>query len=130
MGIQLKWCDDAHSLIYWRFEDGWTIEHLQTALAENCEMMNTVQARVDLILDVSGGGLLPPDLIRFLRYYRIDPHPLSHMKIIIGANEYLRLFWRNVAPLTPKNWRILFAGSLEEARMIIEQDRAPVTAVS
>ena len=116
-------------MIYWRFEDGWTIEDLQAALVENRSMLNTVHERVDLILDVSQGGFLPHNIIRFLRYDCIETHPLSHMKIIIGTNEYLRLFWRNVEPLTPRHWHILFAMSLEEARMMIEQDRSPIAVM-
>ena len=130
MGIQLRWYDDAQSMIYWRFEDGWAVEDLQAALADNRQMLNTVQHRVDLIMDVSQGGLIPPDVIRFLRYHPIETHPLSHMKIVIGTNEYLRLFWPNVAPLTPRRWRLLFAGSLEEALTMIEQDRSPVPVTS
>ena len=130
MGIQLKWYDDARSVIYWRFEEGWTIDHLEEALVENRELLNTADTRVDLILDMSEGGLVPPNLVRFLRYYPINPHPLSHMKIIIGGNEYFPLFWSNLAPLTPRHWHIHFAGSVNEARTMIEQDRLQVMALS
>lgn len=130
MGIQLSWDDDTHSIIYWRFEDRWTIEHLEAAVVKNREMLDTVSERVDLILDISRGGLVPLNLVRFIRYYRITPHPLSYLKILVGADDYLQLLWRNIAPFAPRHLQIEFADSLDEARKMIAQDREAVTTPS
>ena len=97
------------SIIYWHFDEGWTVAHLQAALAEHHEMVKTIDRRVDAILDISDGGLLPTDLMRFIRYYRPKSHSSTCLKIVIGANEYLQLFWRNVAPLAPGSWHLTFA---------------------
>ena len=130
MGIQLNWDDDIHSIIYWRFEERWTIEHLEAAVVRNLQMLDTASDRVDLILDISQGGLVPLNLVRFIRYYRVTPHPLSHLKILVGADDYLQLLWRNIAPFAPRHLQIEFADSLDEARKIIEQDREQMVTPS
>lgn len=128
MGIHIGWCDDDQTIILWRFETRWTLADLQTTLAENQATLHAADQRIDFILDITEGGLAPLKFTWFMRNYREDPHPLEGIKIVIGADEYLRFFWRKIAGFATEHWQIQFADSLADAQAIIQQDRSLVTA--
>jgi hypothetical protein len=125
MGIQVRWDNAEHNILLWEFNGRWTVDNIIAGIETSDRYLNQATERVDFIIDVSEGGLIPPQLLRFVRNHHHKPHPMEGKKVVIGADRYLRLFWRELARYVPRHWQIEFAETYEAARAIIEAERYP-----
>lgn len=73
MPVTVSWDDHAHSIILMSLETPWTWEEFDTALDQADEMAESVEHRVDFILDFRHGKQIPHGL------------PLPHVKQALAA---------------------------------------------
>ena len=125
MGIHLKWYDDQQTIIYWRFAGRWTVDDLQAALQQQQALTEGAPHRYDLIANVEGAGLIPVNLMRFIRQLRDISQTGAVLQIVVGTDAYLRVFWEYISSMLPERWRqVVFLDSCEDAVKFIERDRA------
>jgi hypothetical protein len=125
MGIHVQYDATPPTLIVWTMTGRWTITDLQRALQTNDRLLDSAEQRVDFIVDVSQGGLIPRPFIGFLRKVETQPHALEGMKVVVGADHYLRVFWEGIARYVPDYWQVCFVDSVEEARAYLAAQREP-----
>ena len=123
MAIRVKWDETQQHVMCWEFVGQWSLDDLITAGQHTGQLLREAASQpVDFMIDVSQGGLIPPRLISYLRQTRLARHPREGLKIIVGADQYLRIFFKEFLRYAPEHWDIRFADTYEEARaMIIAQ---------
>ncbi len=124
MAIQVEWDDQEQHIVRWRFIGHWTLDDLiKAAKFTERRFLDEATQPIDFIIDVTHGGLIPPRLMPFARGVHVAEHPLEGMKIFVGADRYLHIFFAEFSRYAPAHWDIRFAESYEDARAIIRAQR-------
>jgi hypothetical protein len=130
--VQVKWGDEAKSILYYSFDRIWEWGDIVTALKEGGELATSVSHRVDVIMDMSNANIVPSGAITQLRQsYSNKKAPNLETTIIVGAN----VFWEKLIDVTnrfagslAKTWKLEFAQTPAQAYKIIESLRGePIT---
>ena len=123
MGISVVWDDVEHTVIRWDFAEGWTWDEFQTAFEHSVKMTEDMTRRVDVIPYVEAAKSIPPSALgQFNRITRQMP-PITGLVVITGGNTLVNAMistFRSVYRVG--SWRT--ASTLDEARALIQQDRA------
>lgn len=122
--VEKRGADDG--ILFWHFRGQWTWGHLDEALKASHQYTGGLHKRVDFILDIRDMSLPPADLVSQLRQRarRAPDDPHTGMKIVVGADSYLKLLWQFTAPYLRPCWQIHFADTAAEAVCLIFTNRA------
>jgi hypothetical protein len=125
MAIQVIWDNPEQTIIRYIYDGRWTWEDLARARDEVHRMLDTVDYRVGIIVDVQKSSMLPSGaLTRARQMATATPkyHQNEGSTVIVGANTLIRsLFdmFRKIYTTLSGNIVIDFATSLDEARRIL-----------
>lgn len=124
MAIHVDWDDPQKEILRWEFVGYWTLDELLQAAQHTTRLLlDDTSTTVDFIINVSQGGLIPPRLLPYLRKTQLRRHPREGIKIVVGADQYLRIFFQEFWRYAPAHWDIRFADTYEEARALIRSQR-------
>ncbi len=120
MGITVFWDDDARTIIRHIYQGGWDWSDFYKALQEANAMMDGVNYKVGLIIDVQGSGLVPSGAISQIGGLRGQAHRNSGMAVLVGSNMLVRLLY----DIFEKAYRgtdanFVMVSTLDEARQVI-----------
>lgn len=122
MGIRVEWDNDEKTVIRYVYEERWTWEDFHYARSQVREWLDTVDHRVDVIVDVRNSRLVPNGVLAQGRMFASNA-PIAHRNeghtIVVGANSLMRsmfeMFGKVYSRLSDE-LELEFASSLEEAR--------------
>ena len=131
MTVSIQWDNDEHTIIRYKFEQGWGWTDLHTALDEAGKLVGTVEHEVDVIMDISTANLVPQGaLSQINRAYRNPKPPNLGITVIIAHNTFLnamvgmaKKIWGDNA-----NWQLEFVKTDEEGYALIKAHRAKESA--
>lgn len=122
MAINVEWHNEAQTILKWDFIGRWNWRELNRALERTAHLLADHERLDAVIYDVSLSGLLPADIVPHLRDVPYKPPQMvsESRKIVIGADEYLQIFWNTFIELLPDTWQVEFAETLDSALTLLE----------
>lgn len=125
MNIQVQWANDAHTIVHLTFEHGWTWDDLKAAIQQADALIDSVKHTVHLMIDIRNGGI-PNDFLAAAGdiFAQGEARANEGKRVVIGAGMLIRAAYRSLqavygAKLADRPF--LFAGSVEEARALIDE---------
>lgn len=129
MGIRVIWDNEEKTILRYVYEGRWDQTDFNKAYAEAKTMLDGVNHKVGIIIDVQDSHLIPNGIISRSRPVVTNPSLNEGLIVIVGANAFIRSLadtfgriWRR-GPLESR--KMVFASSLEEARKILSREQAP-----
>jgi hypothetical protein len=122
MPVTVEWYNPEHNIIHFQFIAPWTWTDYGEADHHAREMMDTVQHKVEFILNFERMRHLPSNSFLHLRRAANDVHRNQGMIVIIGVNVLVRTLgnvMEAVYPRIAKDRRL--AADLQEAEHIIAE---------
>jgi hypothetical protein len=121
MAIRVEWDDPNQTALRYTYEGSWNWDEFQQAHRQARLMLDTVDHKVDVIIDVVQTGILPNNILSRANSIPRDRHPNEGTVIIVGANPLIRFLYdvarRIYAEVIDyRGYRIV--SNLEEARSI------------
>jgi hypothetical protein len=102
----------------------WNWEDYYEANRRIQEMLNTVNHKVDLILDFSQSGQLPPNALSHLRALGRKIHPNRGLVILVGMNTFMQSIANIFMRLNPNSSkRVRLVRTMSEALQLAEEAR-------
>jgi hypothetical protein len=125
MGIKVTWDNEDHSAIRYDYEGKWTWNDLYEAVKECHRLLDSVNYKVDSIIDLEHSSLLPENALSHGQSVVKMSHPNQGIMIVVGANAlvrslldiYKRIYVKNTPP-------VLVARTMAEARETVQRRRA------
>jgi len=121
MGISVDLYDKSdNSILCWTFDGRWDWSHLHTAI--KITNQHTQARDIHIIFDVREMGLVPHNIASGLRELRDTDltHRGKVINVVVGAEYYLSLLWKFMAPDLPSQWALHFAEDFADALAIIQ----------
>ncbi|MBE2269703.1 MAG: hypothetical protein IAE80_15815 [Anaerolinea sp.] len=129
MAIQVYWQDEQKNMIRCSVSGRWTWDDLQKALSQTISMMDSVNHKVNFIIDLRNGSFVinPLSLLGQTRSFATpETHRNEGVKVVIGANGLVQTAYdgyRRVTSAMGKNQVFHFADTEAQAHQIIEREQ-------
>lgn len=104
MSITVNWSDEQKSELIYHIQGKWTWDELFAAIDEATHLLDTINHRVNLIIDVSESLFMPPLSVANLRRVANAPtmsHPNTGLLILVGANQFIKIMFQVFSRLFP-----------------------------
>lgn len=126
MAIRVEWDDPSQNALRYVYEGSWNWDEFQQARKQARLLMDTVDHRVDIIIDVVQTGILPNNILSRANSIPRERHPNEGTIIIVGANPLIRFLYdvarRIYAEVIDyRGYRMV--ANLEEARSITRSQK-------
>lgn len=125
MPITAQWDNPQQTIIHYHFENRWTWDELYRAVNTGRVYQDSVNHRVDIILNFDASSVMPGGALSEFRRIAQIRHPNTGIRVIVGANPTMHTLmtaftrtYRKVAA----SYRT--APSLQAAYALIAQERA------
>ena len=129
MSITTQWDNPEHTIIRYIYNGSWSLDNFYAALKESHDLMDTVNYRVGLIIDLQNSKLVPNGVLSHGKNVSLRKHPNQGKSIIVGASSFVRtLFdvYKKVYRTSFDETAYDFARNLEDARSLLT--RQPATS--
>jgi hypothetical protein len=127
MPVLVNWDNPEKTIIRYQFIDPWTWPEYHTTYRRGWALISTVNYTVDLIIDFSQGGGMPPSALRHFQTVAEQVHPNRGYIVVIASNPVIRSIMNTLARIYyfhPRAALGSFAGDLEDAYRIVAQQQA------
>ena len=115
MGVQIKWVDEAKTVLEYSFDDPWGWEDYYVAIKIAQQLTEGVSHKITTIIDLSNSKGLPPGAMTHLRRVGRE-NPNQGMVILVGMNLFIRTFSNMLMRFYPK--------AAEKARLVATREEA------
>src|SRR5438876_586578 len=120
MSIIVIWDDVDRTIIRHIYQGRWDWSDFYKALQEANAMMDSVNYKVGLIIDVQASGLVPSGAISRIGGLRSKAHRNSGMAALVGTNMFVRMLY----DIFQKAYRgmdanFVMVSTLDEAREVL-----------
>ncbi len=135
MGIEVRWDNEAKTIIRYIYDGRWTWEELDGARDAAAKLEESVSDRINVIVDVQNSKLLPNGTISRARQVATTApasHPKEGITVIVGAGAFVRSIYdvmHKVYPEIIQRRGLFLAKSLDEAHSIIERETQAQTSM-
>jgi hypothetical protein len=123
--VEVKWTNDEQNTIHYHFQRGWGWDDLDNAFKAAWTLMDTVNHKVDVILDFTASTMSVPGgaLTHGRRIFSNKPHGNLRMTVLVGNRFISQLteMARNFLPKGMDQWDLRFAASVEQAHGMIKE---------
>jgi hypothetical protein len=124
LAIKVAWENDRKKVLVSIYQGAWDLNDFYAATEEINTLMDTVDHKVNLILDMRESGSLPKGFIGALRATAKKRHPHFGRMIFVGGNMFVRMFndlFLKLYPRPDQNRVMYMAADYEEAYAILER---------
>lgn len=118
MRVTVSWANEEQSIIRYDFVRGWEWRDIHNALDEAHKMVDTVDHRVDVLMDFSSASLLPSGALTQLNMaYRNPKHENIGVTYLIAKSSFVSSIVTMAQKLWGRNneWDLEFVATEEEA---------------
>jgi len=122
MGITVVWDNPEQTILRYIYNGQWNLDNFYQALQESRNMMDTVDHRVGLIIDVQNSKLVPNGVLSHGKNVGLHKHPNQGKSIIVGASGFVRtLFdvYKKVYRTSFDEAAYAFSATLDDARNLL-----------
>ncbi len=124
MTIEATWLDDTKRAIVYTFTPGWTWTEFTQNNKTVSEMLDTVNYKVDIILDFTVRTVPPPNALSNFRRIAKASHPNRGRIILVGARMLFHTIAGQFVRLASKlSQEILTVDTLEAACQLVDARR-------
>src|SRR5215213_10453501 len=124
MGITVEWDNPEKTILRYIYVGQWNLDNFYHALQESREMMDTVDHRVGVIIDVQNSKLVPNGVLSHGKNVSLRKHHNQGKSIIVGASGFVRtLFdvYKKVYRTSFDEAAYAFVSTLDDARNLLLQ---------
>src|SRR5262249_16383022 len=124
MNIKVVWDNESKTTIRYIFTRGWTWVEFRDAASEAITMLDTVQHKVNVIMDVRDAGLIPQGAFNNAqKIFGNKRHPNINLTVLVGDSFLHRLTEIVTKLYRPKaqQWDLAVVKTLEEAHKLLEE---------
>ena len=128
MSISVVWDNPEQTIIRYIYNGQWNLDNFYHALQESREMMDTVNHRVGLIIDVQNSKLVPNGVLSHGKNVSLRKHTNQGKSVIVGASGFVRtLFdvYKKVYRSSFDETAYAFATNLDDARALLLEQPVP-----
>lgn len=123
MQIEVRWDNEAKTVIYLKFQRGWSWPELRRAVETADQLIISVPHTVHLMIDIREAGGLPRDFMSAAGelFEQGSARPNEGKKIVIGAGALIRTAYKGFLAVYGRQMQgrpFTFAATLDEAREI------------
>lgn len=132
MSIKVLWDDTDKTIIRYMYEGRWTWDDFQNAYVEAKVMLDEVNHKVALIIDVRNSSLLPNGILSRAKNQSRTRHPNEDTVVIVGANAFVRAIYdvmRNLYSDAIQKRGYYLASTLEEAHTLLANLKSSLSDV-
>lgn len=120
MSIDVSWYDEDLHIIIIKYDGKWTITELMNTMPKIYAIIETTSERVDSIIDMRTGSILPANIISSVRLITSKAPSNWYYGVIIGASLFAENMLKTLHAIYPKIVeRYRTADSIEGAVQII-----------
>jgi len=130
MSIKVLWDNTEKTIIRYMYEGRWTWDDFQIAYTEAKVMLDEVNHKVALIIDVRNSSLLPNGILSRAKNQTRTRHPNEDTVVIVGANAFVRAIYdvmRNLYADAIQKRGYYLASTVEEAHTLLANLKSPVS---
>ncbi|MBL8155209.1 MAG: hypothetical protein JNM70_13580 [Anaerolineae bacterium] len=123
MAIRVEWDDLNHTKLKYIYEGSWNWDEFQKARKQAVSMMDSVDYKIDVIIDIAQSGVLPNNILSRASSILRERHPREKTTIVIGASPLIRFLYdvaRRIYAEVIDNRGYYIVSNLEEARRIAD----------
>src|SRR3990172_4939284 len=124
MTIEVNWDSEKHTIVRYVFQKGWSWDEVDPAFKAAAALMDTVDYKVDVIMDFSPSSLLVPKgaFTHAQRALSNPRHPNIATTVVVGSRfvQAITDLARKVARKSANDWDLLFTITLAEAYNALE----------
>ncbi|MCA0458964.1 MAG: hypothetical protein LCI00_33755 [Chloroflexi bacterium] len=127
MGISVVWDNPERTIIRFIYNGQWSLDNFYQALNESHQMMDSVDFRVGIIIDMENSKLVPNGVLSHGKNVSMRKHQNQGKSVIVGAGGLVRtLFdvYRKVYRTSFDDTAYHFVSNLDEARTLLLQQQA------
>jgi hypothetical protein len=124
MSFNLTWENAAQTVLRFESDGTWTWEEYDKAFDQTCELVNSVDHKVNVLFIQSkftpNGSPIP----HVQRTTKLIPHNVSKL-VMVGGSLFLRSLYEVMVKVNPRlAQQIIFANTLDEAHLLIGERSA------
>jgi hypothetical protein len=125
MNIAVIWDNDEKTIIRYIYEKNWTWADVNTALKDASALLDTVDHKVDIIMDFRQSTMMIPmgALSHAKRALSNPRHDNIHLTVLVGDAFVLKMadVSLKLSQKLAGNWELKFASTLDEAYAYLAQ---------
>ncbi len=127
MAVHIRYENDNH-LVVWIFEGKWTWDEYYQHRSEVNARIAQTEGRVDMIIDMTKGDLLPQNLMAHAGQAALKSPPNMGKIIFVGSNRILHAFFNVFRRLydavqSDKETDLIMVRTIDEAYTILGKSR-------
>ena len=125
MNISVVWDNDEKTILRYIYGKNWNWADFHSAAKEAYEMLDTVEHKVNIIMDFLNAQLVPQGAITNVqRAFSTKRHPNINTTVIVGAsaNNFLQAIagiGRTLSRSGANDWQLSFVATLPEAYTLL-----------
>ena len=124
MTIEVNWDSEKHTIVRYVFQKGWSWDEVDPAFKAAAALMDTVDYKVDVIMDFSLSSLLVPKgaFTHAQRALSNPRHRNIATTVVVGSRfvQAITDLARKVARRSADEWELMFTTTLAEAYNVLE----------
>jgi hypothetical protein len=124
MSVTVRWHGENQRIIYYEFVGSWTWAEFEPAYDETIRMMDSVDHRIDFILDMLKVEHIPAGAIQRLKRAADFNHPNMGLAVYVGLHPMIVPLGRIFLKLYPKSatfYPVDLARTITEAEAILAE---------
>ncbi|MBC6937874.1 MAG: hypothetical protein DWB42_18890 [Chloroflexi bacterium] len=125
MPVTVEWDNAEKTIIRMAMVGHWTWDEAYAAFADGDQMLDGVNHRVGVIIDLRESKGVPPAALANARKMSEKQHPRAGMTVFVGANAFFLSLWSvfsKVYTLFVRKHTFTFAATIEQAREILARN--------
>lgn len=133
MAIRVAWGSEDKTLLLNVYEGTWTLDEFYQAVRETNALLDSVNHKVNIILDVRHSGLFPRGFMSAVRMLQQNPHRNNGIMVLVGVNTFVRVFYDTFLKLFPQRGfaQVMYiVADYEDAYSIFARYGNPIQAQS
>lgn len=119
MNIDVKWNDEAKTVVMYAFHRGWNWDDFYNATKEAAIMLDAATEKTHIIMDFRNASILPSGAVtQIQRAFRNQKHANAGVTVVVGANSFIQAIvdmGRKLSKESAKNWDMQFVTTIEAA---------------
>ena len=123
MNIDIIWDNPDQTILRYVFKPRWTWADLHNAMKEASRQMETVNHKVDIIMDVTQASLIPSGAIaQAQKAFATPKHGNAGITVVVSSSSFAQTLvavGRKLSGRAAQNWEMEFATNVDLAREMI-----------
>jgi hypothetical protein len=94
MPVQVRWYDDAQTIVLYEIEGNWTWDELYPEYRRAIQMEKSVPHRVDVLIDVRRSGRLPLNVLTHMKNFSDRQPENIGLSVVISQSQFIRALYQ------------------------------------